>query len=232
VLICLGLIALGYAVAIGNVIINVKYGQRMSVDQDGWWLQGGLLFASSLAPALIISLAAADGKVSLRLYGMALLLGGLSFWNTSDFIGEQFVGKTKIVELKATSAQDRAEIENEHRLQERKETREMFGRAYLNAKTKEAKEQAKTDLEGVLDKPIALSGTSVEVALAAARAAISQTVFGYDKDRLKSLAITLAAAIMELWLPALGIRKWPAEKIPAAQRLRASVYEVGAFLAS
>ena len=55
---CLALIALGYFVAAISVYINVKNGQRLSIDDDGYYSQGGVLFAIAVAPTLLSSVAA------------------------------------------------------------------------------------------------------------------------------------------------------------------------------
>ena len=80
-------------------------------------------------------------------------------------------------------------------IQERKELREMAMRTYLQAKSKEGKEQSLADIERITGKPLALVAPSVEIAVADARAAMAQKVLGWDKDSVHGLSVALVALV-------------------------------------
>jgi hypothetical protein len=114
--------------------------------------------------------------------------------------------------MQAQNAKDIAELTNDTTLKEREANRELFGRAYLTAKTKEAQERAKLDLEGAVGKPIALVAPSIEVAVADARAELARRLFGWDKSLLDDasvLGIPIVMALIELTFPLIGFRLYP-----------------------
>jgi len=236
---CLALIALGYFVAAISVYINIKNGQRLSIDDDGYYSQGGLLFAIAVAPVILSSVAAnitARGWWRVLQAGMlaaAIILMALSCWQSFSFMSDQTLGKVKLSEMKAKNAKDIAELENQTAIQERKELREMAMRTYLQAKSKEGKEQSLADIERITGKPLALVAPSVEIAVADARAALAQKVLGWDKDSVHGLSVALVAlvaAFIEVGGPWVGFTLWPlrqqehhgeeSKHRPHAQRLR------------
>jgi len=218
---CLALIALGYFVAAISVYINIKNGQRLSIDDDGYYSQGGLLFAIATAPVLLSSVAAnitATGWWRALQGGMlatAVFLMALSGWQSFSFMSDQTLGKVKLSEMKAKSAKDIAELENQTAIQERKELREMAMRTYLQAKSKEGKEQSLADIERITGKPLSLVAPSVEIAVADARAAMAQKLLGWDKDSVHGLSVALVAlvaAFIEVGGPWAGFILWPSRQ--------------------
>src|SRR5215470_18119558 len=106
-------------------------GRALSIDDDGYFSQGGLLFAIATAPVLLSSVAAnitARGWWRVLQAGMlatAIILMALSCWQSFSFMTDQTMGKVKLSEMKAKNAKDIAELENQTAIQERKELREM-----------------------------------------------------------------------------------------------------------
>jgi len=151
----------------------------------------------------------------------ASFLIALSGRQSFSFMSDQTLGKVKLTEMKAKSAKDIAELENQTAIQERKELREMAMRTYLQAKSKEGKEQSLADIERITGKPLALVAPSVEIAVADARAAMAQKVLGWDKDSVHGLSVALVvlmAALLEVGGPWVGFTLWPArqpERLPS-----------------
>src|SRR5262249_32499049 len=156
---CLALIALGYGVAAITTIICLKNGQKLTIDDDGFYLQGGYLCAIAMGPAILSSIAgnlAAKGWRGMArgifLCALAVLL--VSGWQSFGYLSGQTLGKVKLGEMRAKSERDKVELENATILQERKELRDVALRTYVVAKSREGKEQALSDVERLTGKPI------------------------------------------------------------------------------
>jgi len=212
---CTAIVALAYFVAAITVIMNVRYGQKMSVDADGWWLNGGYMLAISIGPALLSTLAGATSK---RFWSGLLLVAAVAFsilsvWNALSFFGDQILGKAKLSEMQARNAKNIAEIQNDTTLQERADTRRMLMTTYVAAKSEQAKTLAMGELKGITDRPVALVAPSVEIAVADARTELAQKVLGWDRTVINGasvLGIPIVMALIELTFPLIGFKLWPA----------------------
>jgi hypothetical protein len=199
--------------------MNVMFGLSMSLNAYGRWIQGGYFLCLAIGPALVSSVA---GNLATRGFTprswaflfCAILMSVLAVSNTKDFVGEQFLGKLKFDQMKAKSSKDIAEIQNQHTLKERDETRAMLMRKYESSKTDAAREAISKELDRLTSKPIDLNGTpSVDAALTDARASLSE-MFGIDQDKLKVYAIPIVLAIVELMCPLWGFKLWPPKEVP------------------
>ena len=54
---CLALVGISWAMVICNISINIKNGQRLSVDDYGWLMNGVIVGTLSLAPTAAVDVA-------------------------------------------------------------------------------------------------------------------------------------------------------------------------------
>src|SRR5262245_46695795 len=148
--VCIGLIGLGFVCGATAAWMSTRYGQRMSVDDEGWWTMGGatltlsaVAFAlSGIAGGLLRTKRALGICFGVAFFGVACVFLGFIAVNSIGFAGHQTIGKSALLESKHKSAQDIAEIQNKTTLKERGELRDVLSRTYVTAKKKEEKDDA------------------------------------------------------------------------------------------
>ncbi len=223
VAICVGLIAVAWAVAVINVVVNVRNGSRLSVDDSGMWLNGAVVGALSLGPAL---LASTSGYLwSGKRWGWATFAGLLAIplvafnlWNSSEFVGDQMLGRIKQHEDRVTAGKDIAEIQNQEALRSKREAEERLWRTYLT--TKDPKEQAriKSELAEIRGVPLALTAPSFDSASAiGARSSWVAKRMGWDREIVEGitpLMVPILMQVVELFFSLLGFGLWPHPKQP------------------
>lgn len=213
---CGAVVLTGYAAAFISVSINARYGQRMSVDLDGYWLQGALLLVLSLGPAILTSYSGFAWRAgtyvkAIGAFVFASCLMMFSAWNANDFVTDQMVGKILTTESQQGESKTQAETRNNLTLEERKELRESLRRKYDTARTKEERDDALSKLEALTNRPIELQASG-PIVVPNARSNALKKWFGADKETTQSIAPLGAALFMvavELLCPFLGFSGWP-----------------------
>ena len=56
----MALVGISWAMVISNIIINIKNGQRLSVDDHGWLMNRVIVGTLSLAPTAMVDVAGCD----------------------------------------------------------------------------------------------------------------------------------------------------------------------------
>jgi transposase-like protein len=217
---CFALIALGYLTAAINVAMNIRYGERMSVDLDGYYLQGAALLATSIGPAIAASVTGGFARAGWHIRAALIFLFGLglisfSVWNASQFTADQMVGKIKLAEARQKQASDIAQITNDTRLQERRELNEFYRRTYTIAKTKEGRESAREALDVATERPIALVAPTIDFAVTEARTSLAHKWLGWDREAVQgasAAALPIVLAAIEVAFPLFGFWGWPASQ--------------------
>ena len=221
--ICVGLIGIAWAVAVINVVVNIRNGSRLSVDDSGMILNGAVVGALSFGPAL---LASTSGYLwSGRRWGWAILAGVLAvplvafnLWNSSEFVGDQMLGRIKQHEDRVTAGKDIAEIQNQETLRSKREAEERLWRTYLTAKDPKEQARIKTELAEIRGSPLALTAPSFDSASAiGARSSWVAKRMGWDKDTVEGitpLMVPILMQIVELFFSLLGFGLWPQQKQP------------------
>lgn len=213
---CGAVVAIGYAAAFISVTINARYGQRMSVDIDGYWLQAALLLVLSLGPAILTSYSGFAWRAGtwLKASGAFLFAAALmvfSAWNVNDFVASQMLGKLKNAEYRQQARKDLAEIKNNLTVEERKALHESLLNKYRTGRTKEERDDAMAKIEALGNRPVALE-ISDAIVVTDARSDTLKKLFGTDRDTVQSIAPLGAALLMvlvELLCPFLGFSGWP-----------------------
>jgi len=219
---CGAVVLLGYAAACVSIVMNARYGQRMSIDVDGHWLNGIALLVISLGPAAITSYSGFAWRARKRLMGLCTFAGAallmlVSAYNANDFLTSQMVGKVKATEKQQDDSKGLTETRNNLTLEERKDLRESYRKKYDTARTKEERDDAGAKLEALTNRPIELQATGPNVDLGTRSNLLSRWL-GVDRDTILGVApasIALAIVLMELFLPFVGFSGWPTSRPPA-----------------
>ncbi len=218
--ICVGLIAVAWAVAIINVVVNIRNGSRLSVDDSGMVLNGAVVGALSLGPAL---LASTSGYLwSGRRWGWAMFAGLLAIplvafnlWNSSEFVGDQMLGRIRQHEDRVTAGRDIAEIQNQETLRSKREAEERLWRTYLTAKDPKEQARIKTELAEIRGVPLALIAPSFDSASTiGARSSWVAKRMGWDRETVEGitpLMVPVLMQVVELFFSLLGFGLWPAK---------------------
>lgn len=110
---CTALVGTSWAMVVPNVVINIRNGQRLSIDDYGWFINGVIVGTLSVAPT------AAMGFAGYRLargrWGWAILailvaipLVVFNLWSANEFVGDQMLGQRQLQEQRFASDQQLA----------------------------------------------------------------------------------------------------------------------------
>ena len=210
--------AMGFGMAGVSVAINARYGQRMSVDDDGRLLNAALLIFISLGPSALsfygAKLSARGQRRKARVsFALALVLISYSVWNANDFLTDQMLGKVRVVERKLESNKDISEQSNAEIIRSRRRTEDELWKQLKAEKNPAEKQRIEEKIEQLASKPVALSAAPVDSSAIDNRSSWLSRKTGIDRDLLQAIAPTGGAILMaavELFFPWLGAGKAPA----------------------
>src|SRR5262245_47632460 len=75
-LMCLVLVGISWAMVICNIIINTRNGQRLSIDDHGWLMNGVIVGTLSLAPTAAMGFSGYHWARGRRALGFLAILAG------------------------------------------------------------------------------------------------------------------------------------------------------------
>src|SRR5262245_44960333 len=114
---CLVLVGISWAMVVCNIIINIRNGQRLSIDDHGWLMNGVIVGTLSLAPTAAVGFAGyhwARGRKALGFFAIlaAAPLVVFNLWSASEYVGDQMLGRQQLQEQRFSSDQQLAEMSN------------------------------------------------------------------------------------------------------------------------
>ncbi len=206
-----GLIAIGYAVAAISVVINARYGLRMTIDEDGW-IQGALMCALGVGPAALASYSGANWRPGSRgrsafAYAIGICLVCISVWNAWDFMSGQMLGKAQIAERRLAVDKDIAEITNTETIRSRRDAEEEMWRTYKVTKDPVERKRLEVRIEEMRKEPLALTAPLAVGDATNARSNWLSKRMGWDRDAIQGVtpvAVPVLMAIVEITFPWLG----------------------------
>ena len=216
---CLALIALGFVAGAIGAVMSARYGQRMTVDEEGWWTQGGSMYVVS-ATAFVLSIIAGamlrtrhwlGVLIGIGVLGGAFLCIAYTLSNSIGFSGHQVLGKSKLLESRQKVASDISSIQNDTIISERKELRESLFRTYHSIKDQAKKDDVMAQIKAINDTPVLLTVPSLEVPIVDARTTILNKLLGWDSEKAQALsaaALPILLVAIELIGPFLGTALW------------------------
>ena len=110
---CLVLVGISWTMVVCNIIINIRNGQRLSIDDHGWLMNGVIVGTLSLAPTAGVGFAGyhwARGRRALAFLAIlaAVPLVAFNLWGASEYVGDQMLGRQQLQEQRFTSDQQYA----------------------------------------------------------------------------------------------------------------------------
>jgi hypothetical protein len=232
--------ALGVAACVAALVhgyMSVRYAQRMTVDDEGWWVQGGAVVALSIIGGLFAFGAGllAERRTFLGWVGAIVMMAiavcfvGYTVSNSTGYAGWQVYSKTKPAEARRRNAEDTAAIQNKLTLDERKELRTELFRTYTTAAKKD-KDDVLSRIEALSQKPVTLQvAESSDVIVVDPRAEVAKNLLGVDTDKAQALSIAALPILLvvgELLGPFLSALLWPHSPQETNRRLSATLRQL------
>ena len=133
------LVAISWAMVISNIVINVRNGQRLSIDDHGWLMNGVIVGTLSLAPTAAMGFAGWSWARSRRgLSAWAILVAAplmiFNLWSASEYVGDQMLGRQQLQEQRFQSDQQLAETSNAEVIRSKREAEATLWKVWSAAK--------------------------------------------------------------------------------------------------
>lgn len=224
---CIAFVVAGAVAGAANAWMSARYGQRLTVDDEGWWTQGtGMLAISAFAFVFALAAGGLLGKRSfmgvvagLGLFAIAGVFAAFTVSNSAGFTGHQILNKTQAAKDKQQVARDIADIQNKTTLKDREEVRQTLFRTYASAKAKDGRDDALAKIEAI---PVpTLQAPAIDVPVVDARATVMGKLFGWEADKseaMSAVAMPILLVIGEILGPLLGAALWPLKEAPEGHR--------------
>jgi len=239
-LLCTAMLAAGLVAALMHGFMSLRFAQRMTIDDEGWWTQGGAVvtlsilgWLSALCSGLLAKRRTFWGWVGAALL-MAAAIGftGYTVSNSTGYAGFQVYSKTRPVEARRKAAEDVASIQNQIAVEERKELRTAMFRTYLTAKSAADKEKALGQIEGMAQRPVTLAVPDApEIAVVDPRAEVAKNLLGMSMEKAQALSIAALPILLvvgEIMGPFLAAFLWPHAAPENPQWLKATLRQLSA----
>jgi len=215
-MVCLAMISISWAILIANVVVNVRNGQRLSIDDYGWFLNTLIIGVLSIAPTAALGFAGyrwgrgGKGLASLAAVGAVPLIA-LNLWSANEYVSDQMLGKHD----KVASEQHLAEQANEEVMRSKREAEDRLWRAW--SATRDSSERASIMRE--INK-VRAETPNLKAAIGAgaigARSSWLSTRLGWSKETIDGITPMMLPALMqmvELLFSFLGFRAWPRNQV-------------------
>src|SRR5262245_57292399 len=145
---CLVLVGISWAMVVCNIIINIRNGQRLSIDDHGWLMNGIIVGTLSLAPTTAVGFAGYRWKRGGR--GLAALaalaavpLVVFNLWSASEYVGDQMLGRQQLQDQRFAGDQQVAEMSNAEIMRSKREAEATLWKAWST--TKDPAERARIE---------------------------------------------------------------------------------------
>jgi hypothetical protein len=213
---CLAMVGISWAMVISNTVINISNGQRLSIDDHGWLMNGLIVGTLSLAPTAAMGFAGYRWKRGGK--GLAVLaalvaapLVAFNLWSASEYVGDQMLGRQELQERRFASDQRLAEMSNAEVIRSKREAEATLWKAW--GATKDSAERARIErqLKGVRAETPHLRA-AIEGGTVGARASWISKHIGWSKDVIEGVTLMVVPALMqlvELAFSFLGFSAWP-----------------------
>jgi hypothetical protein len=210
------MIGISWAMVVANVFVNVKNGQRLSVDDYGWLLNGIIVGTLSIAPTALLSFAGyhwrLGGKKLAWLAGIvAAFLVALNLWCASEYVGDQMLGRHE----RLAADQQLAETSNVEVMRSKREAEDRLWKAWGAAKNPAERAEIYKQLKDVRSEVPSLRA-SIDGNTPGARAGWLNKHLGWSKDVINGItptAIPVAMQMVELVFGFIGFSAWPRTQV-------------------
>jgi hypothetical protein len=210
---CLVLVGISWAMVVCNIIINIRNGQRLSIDDHGWLMNGVIVGTLSLAPTAAVGFAGYRWKRGGR--GLAALaavpLVVFNLWSASEYVGDQMLGRQQLQEQRFTSDQQVAEMSNAEVIRSKREAEATLWKAWGTTKDSAEKGRIEKQIEKIRAETPKLRA-ALEAGTVGARATWISKHIGWSKEAIEGvtpMAVPALMQLVELVFSFLGFSAWP-----------------------
>jgi hypothetical protein len=213
---CLVLVGISWAMVVCNIIINIRNGQRLSIDDHGWLMNGVIVGTLSLAPTAAMGFAGYRWKRGGR--GLAVLaalaavpLVVFNLWSASEYVGDQMLGRQQLQEQRFTSDQQLAEMSNAEVIRSKREAEATLWKAWGITKDPAERARLEKQIQKVRTETPNLRA-AIEAGTVGARASWISKHIGWSKEVIEGvtpMAVPALMQLVELVFSFLGFSAWP-----------------------
>jgi len=213
---CLAMVAISWAMVISNAVINIRNGQRLSIDDHGWIMNGVIVGTLSLAPTVLMGFAGyrwarhRKGSAILAIL-VAIPLVAFNLWSASEYVGDQMLGRQQLQEQRFTADQQLAEMSNAEVIRSKRAAEETLWRAWTATRDPAEKTRIGKELKELRGETPTLRA-AIEAGTGGARASWISKHIGWSKDVIEGvtpMAIPALMQLVELVFSFFGFSAWP-----------------------
>jgi hypothetical protein len=213
---CLVLVGISWAMVVCNIIISIRNGQRLSMDDHGWLMNGVIVGTLSLAPTAAVAFAGyhwARGRRALAFLAIlaAAPLVAFNLWSASEYVGDQMLGRQQLQEQRFTSDQQLAEMSNAEVMRSKREAEATLWKGWAAARDPAERVRIEKQLKELRSETPALRA-AMGAGTVGARASWLSRHSGWDKETIEGvtpMAIPVLMQMVELVFSFLGFSAWP-----------------------
>jgi len=214
--VCLALVGISWAMMVCNILINIRNGQRLSLDDHGWLMNGAIVGTLSLAPTAAMGFAGyrwARGRRGLATVAIlaAVPLVIFNLWSVSEYVGDQMLGRQQLQEQRFSSEQQLAEMSNAEVMRSKREAETTLWRAWTATRDPSEKARIEKQLNELRTETPKLRA-AIEAGVVGARASWLSRHWGWDKEAVAGvtpMAVPVLMQMVELVFSFLGFSAWP-----------------------
>jgi hypothetical protein len=208
---CLALVGISWAMVISNIIINIKNGQRLSVDNYGWLMNGVIVGTLSVAPTAAVGFAGYHWARRRRARAALAILVTIplvtfNLWSASEYVGDQMLGGQQLQQQRFISDQHLAEMSNAEVLRSKREAEDRLWKAWAVTRDPVEKTRIEKQLKEVRTETPKLRA-AIEAGTVGARASWISKQIGWSKDVIEGvtpMAVPVLMQLVELMFSFLG----------------------------
>jgi hypothetical protein len=213
---CLVLVGISWVMVVCNIIINIRNGQRLSIDDHGWLMNGAIVGTLSLAPTAAMGFSGyrwkRDGRGLATLAALvAVPLVIFNLWSASEYVGDQMLGRQQLQEQRFTSDQHVAEMSNAEIIRSKREAEATLWKAWGTTKDPAERARIEKQIEKIRAETPKLRA-ALEAGTAGARADWISKHIGWSKEAIEGvtpMAVPALMQLVELVFSFLGFSAWP-----------------------
>jgi Homeodomain-like domain len=213
---CLLLLGISWALVLCNIVINIRNGQRLSIDEHGWLMNGVIVGTLSLAPTAAVGFAGyhwARGRRALAMLAVmaAIPLVAFNLWSASEYVGDQMLGRQQLQGQRFMSDQQLAEMSNTEVLRSKREAETTLWKAWAATRDPTEKTRIEKQLREIRGEAPTLRA-AMEAGVVGARASWLSRRWGWDKETIEGvtpMAVPVLMQMVELVFSFLGLSAWP-----------------------
>jgi len=225
-MVCLAMISISWAILIANVVVNIRNGQRLSIDDYGWFLNTLIIGVLSIAPTVCLAFTGFGWRCGRRTLAVLAALGAiplvfLNLWSAQEYVGDQMLGKRD----KVATEQQLAEESNAEVMRSKRDAEERLWKAWNGTRDSSERTSIMREINKVRAEAPNLKASSWAGALGARSDWLSHRL-GWSKESMDGITPMMVPTLMqmvELLFSFLGFSMWPRKQVVDQSRMFGNV---------